>query len=75
MLVEVAKCNIQTKERSILKGAFVIKVFRLIGELTTIKESLEGYYRHGNNINFVDSLILYYSGEVYSSAKSQLKDV
>jgi hypothetical protein len=75
MLVKVAKCNIRTKEKSILKGAFITKVFRLVGELTTIKESPKGYYRHGNNINFVNSLILYYGGEVYSSTKSQLKDV
>jgi hypothetical protein len=75
MLVEVIKCNIQIKKRSILKGAFIIKVFRLIGKLTAIKESLEGYYRRGNNINFVNSLIFYYSGEVCNSAKSQLKDV
>jgi hypothetical protein len=75
MLVKVAKCNIWIKERSILKGAFIIKVFRLVGKLATIKESPKGYYRRGNNIDFVDSLILYYSGEVYSSAKSRLKDV
>ena len=70
MLVKVAKHNIQIKERSVLKGAFITKVFRLIGELTAIKESLKGYCRRGNNINFVDSLILYYSGEVYNSTKS-----
>ena len=75
MLVKVAKRNIQTKEKSVLKGAFIIKVFRLIGELTATKESPEGYYRRGNNINFVNSLILCYSGEVCSSAKSRLKDV
>jgi hypothetical protein len=75
MLVKVTKCNIQIKERSVLKEAFIIKVFRLVGKLTAIKESLKGYCRHGNNVNFVDSLILYYSGEVYSSAKSRLKDV
>ena len=75
MLVEVAKRNIRTKERSVLKGAFIIKVFRLIDKLTTIKESLKGYCRRGNNIDFVDSLILYYSGEVYNSTKSRLKDV
>jgi hypothetical protein len=75
MLVEVAKRNIRAKERSVLKGAFVIKVFRLVGELTAMKESLEGYCRRGNNIDFVDSLILCYGGEVCSSAKSRLKDV
>ena len=75
MLVEVAKRNIRMKERSVLKGAFVIKVFRLVGKLAAIKESPEGYYRRGNNVNFVDSLILYYGGEVCSSAKSRLKDV
>ena len=63
------------KERSVLKGAFIIKVFRLIGKLTAIKESPKGYYCRGNNINFVNSLILCYSGEVCSSAKSRLKDV
>jgi hypothetical protein len=75
MLIKVAKCNIWIKERSVLKGAFIIKVFCLIGELTAIKESFKGYYRHSNNIDFVNSLILYYSGEVYNSAKSRLKDV
>jgi hypothetical protein len=75
MLIEVVKRNIRIKERSVLKGAFIIKVFRLVGELTAIKESPEGYYRYGNNIDFVDSLILYYSGEVCNSAKSRLKDV
>jgi hypothetical protein len=75
MLVEVAKRNIRTKERSVLKGAFVTKVFRLVGELTAMKESPKGYCRRGNNVDFVDSLILCHSGEVYSSAKSRLKDV
>jgi hypothetical protein len=75
MLVKVTKCNIRIKERSVLKGAFITKVFRLVGKLTAIKESPKGYYRHSNNINFVNSLILYYSREVYSSTKSQLKDV
>ena len=75
MLVEVAKRNIRTKERSVLKGAFITKVFRLIGKLIIIKESLKGYCRRGNNIDFINSLILYYSGEVCNSAKSRLKDV
>ena len=75
MLVKVAKRNIRTKERSVLKGVFIIKVFYLIGKLTAIKESPKGYYHRGNNINFINSLILYYSREVYSNAKSRLKDV
>ena len=75
MLIKVAKRNIRTKERSILKGAFITKVFRLIGKLTAIKESPKGYCRRGNNIDFINSLILYYSREVYSSTKSRLKDV
>jgi hypothetical protein len=75
MLVEVAKRNIRIKERSVLKRAFITKVFRFVSKLTAIKESPEGYCRRGNNIDFVDSLILYYSREVYSSAKSRLKDV
>ena len=75
MLVEVVKRNIRSKKRGILKGAFIIKVFRLIGKLTAIKESPKGYYYYGNNIDFIDSLILYHSGEVCNSAKSQLKDV
>ena len=52
-----------------------MKVFRLVSELTAIKESLEDYCRRGNNIDFVDFLILCHSREVYSSAKSRLKDV
>ena len=75
MLIKVTKYNIRTKERSVLKGVFIIKVFRLIGKLTTIKESPKGYCRHGNNIDFINSLILCHSREVYSSAKSQLKNV
>ena len=75
MLVEVAKRNIRTKERSVLKGVFVIKVFRLVSKLVAIKKSLKGYCRRGNNIDFVDSLILCYGGEVYNSTKSRLKDV
>jgi hypothetical protein len=42
MLVEVAKRNIRMKERSVLKGAFITKVFRLVSELTATKESPEG---------------------------------
>jgi hypothetical protein len=75
MLIKVAKRNIRIKERSILKGAFIIKVFCLIDKLTTIKESFKGYYYHNNNIDFINSLILYYNREVYSSTKSRLKDI
>jgi hypothetical protein len=75
MLIKVAKHNIRTKKRSALKGAFVIKVLRLVGKLTAPKESLKGYYCRGDRINFVDSLILCYYREVYSSTKGRFEDI
>jgi hypothetical protein len=69
MLVEVAKRNIRLKERGVLKGAFIIKVFCLIGELAAIKEPPEGNCRRGNRINFVDLLILCYYREIYIRTK------
>jgi hypothetical protein len=75
VLVEVAEYNIRTKKRSALKGAFVIKVLCLIGELTALKESPKGYCCRGDRINFVDSLILYHRGEVYSSTKGRFEDI
>jgi len=69
MLVEVAKRNIRSKKRGVPKGAFITKVFCLVGELAAIKEPPEGNCRHSNHIDFVNLLILCYYREVYIRTK------
>ena len=53
MLVKVTKGDIRLEERGVLKGAFVTKVRRFIGELAAAKEAPVGHGCRGNDINFV----------------------